>query len=234
MRPHNDFEVFSAPHLATLLLIVAAALVLPLLIRRFAPSATRGVASVLAALLLAQEGIRFWTWLGLMGLSIHLLPLNLCTLSVFLSAWMLVTQDRRVFEIVYYWGFGGTTQALLTPDLQEGFPATSYLLFFLGHGGVIVALAFAMLVFRFRPHLDSIPRVAAITLAAASLALAVNLSLGTNFMYLLEKPNQPSILDWFGPWPWYLLGLVFLSLLSFFILYLPFLIRDLKTRKHNL
>ncbi len=170
-------------------------------------------------------------WFGLVGLSAQMLPLNLCTMSVLLSAWMLVTRSQRVFEIVYFWGFGGTTQALLTPDLQEGFPAASYLLFFLGHGGVIVALAYGMLVFGLRPHLDSIPRVALVTIGVASLAYAVNLSLGTNFMFLVAKPSQPSILDWFGPWPWYLLGLVLISLLSFFVLYLPFLVFDLSKRK---
>lgn len=230
MPPQNDFELFSQPHLATIIVIVAIALALPLAIRRFAPSAARRVASILAVLLLVQEGTKLWIWFGILGLSAQLLPLNLCTLSVFLSAWMLVTHNRRIFEIVYFWGFGGTTQALLTPDLQEGFPATSYLLFFAGHGGVIVALAYMMIVFRLRPHLDSIPRVAVVTLLVASLAFAVNLSFDTNFMFLMAKPSQSSILDWFGPWPWYLLGLVLLSLLSFFLLYLPFLILDLRRR----
>lgn len=220
--------------MVTVLIIVAVALVLPLAVRRFFPSLTRGVASLLAVLLLAQEGIKLWIWFGLIGLSAQLLPLNLCTLSVYLSAWMLVAQDRRVFEIVYFWGFGGTAQALLTPDLQEGFPDASFLLFFLGHGGVIVALAFALLVLRFRPYLDSLPRVAAITVAVAALAFVVNLSFDTNFMFLMAKPNQPSILDWFGPWPWYLPGLVLLSLLSFVLLYLPFLILDLAIRKPGL
>lgn len=227
MPPENTFQLFSAPHLATLLVILGVALIVPLVVRVFVPAATRPVAYLLAAALLAQEAITVWIWIDIIGLSAQLLPLHMCTLTLLLSAWMLIGQDRRIFELVYFWGLGGTTQALLTPDLQEGFPAASYLLFFLGHGGTMVALSFAMLVFRFRPYLESIPRVIAITGAVAALAFAVNLWQDTNFMYLMAKPMRPSILDWFGAWPWYLLGLVMLSLISILLLYLPFLVFDL-------
>jgi hypothetical integral membrane protein (TIGR02206 family) len=234
MLPPDKFELFATPHLTTILVIVTVALMLPLAVRFLAPSATRTVAYLLAAVLLLQEGIKAKLWVDILGWSPYLLPLDLCTLTVFLSAWMLVTRSRRLFEIAYFWGLGGTTQALLTPDLQESFPAVSYLLFFLGHGGIIVALFFAMFVFGLRPYLDSIPRVIAITAAVAALAFAVNLAFGTNFMFLMAKPNQPSLLDLFGPWPWYLIGLVALSLLSFALLYLPFLTWDSIRRKKSL
>jgi uncharacterized membrane protein YwaF len=57
-------------------------------------------------------------------------------------------------------------------------------------------------------------------------AAFVNLWLDTNFMYLMAKPTGPSLLDWLGPWPWYWLGLIGIALLSFALLYLPFLLFD--------
>ena len=226
MPPPITFEPFGTAHLSTLYLIFAVALALPLAVRFLVPTAVRGVAYALAGLLLAQEGIKFWMRLDTHGFSADLLPLPMCTLAVYLSAWMLITRDRRIFEIVYFWGLGGTTQALLTPDLEEGFPALSCLLFFLGHGAIIVSIFYAMVLFRLRPYLASLPRVMFITAAVAIVAFAVNLWLGTNFMYLMAKPGRPSLLDWFGPWPWHLIGLLIVSLLSFVLLYFPFFVAD--------
>ena len=48
-----DFQLFGTPHLTTLALIVAVALVLPLAVR-FLPPAARPVGIALAGLLLAQ------------------------------------------------------------------------------------------------------------------------------------------------------------------------------------
>ncbi len=231
MPPQYSFEPFGTAHLITFCVILAVALALPLAVRVFAPSATRLIACLLAALLLVKEGVKIIVVGASQGFSAELLPLHMCTLAIYLSAWMLITHNRRVFEVVYFWGLGGSTQALLTPDLLEGFPALSYLLFFFGHGATVVCIFYAMIVFRFRPHLESIPRVMLITAGTAAAAFAVNLLFDTNFMYLMAKPVRPSLLDWFGPWPWYLLGLVSLSLLSFVLLYLPFFIADVAKRK---
>jgi hypothetical integral membrane protein (TIGR02206 family) len=231
MQP--GFQLFGTPHLVTLVLIVAAALLLPLAVRFWRPSAARLGAYVLAALLLAQEGVQLLLEAKRAGLSVELLPLQLCTMAVYLTAWMLISRAPRVYEVVYFWGLGGSTQALVTPDLAQGFPAPAYLLFFLGHGLVIVGVLYGAIVFRLRPYPASILRVIALTLAAAAAVFFVNLWLGTNFMYLMAKPPHPSLLDWFGPWPWYWLGLIGVGLITFLVLYVPFLIADLIRRRRD-
>jgi hypothetical integral membrane protein (TIGR02206 family) len=145
-----DFQLFGTPHLTTLVLIVAVALVLPLAVRFLQPAA-RPVGIALAGLLVAQEAVQLVLAVMREGPSVALLPLHLCSLSAYLTAWMLITRAQRVYEVVYFWGLGGTTQALLTPDLVQGFPSAAYLLFFLGHGLVIVGVLYATIVFGLRP-----------------------------------------------------------------------------------
>ena len=49
----------------------------------------------------------------------------------------------------------------------------------------------------------------------------VNAIMGWNYGYLCHKPYAPSLLDLLGPWPWYLLAIELLALVTFLILYLP-------------
>jgi hypothetical integral membrane protein (TIGR02206 family) len=230
----SNFPLFGSEHLVTLSLVFGAALLVPLVVRLLGPGLARPVGLLLAAALLTQEVAQLALTAMATGPSAALLPLHLCTLSVYLTAWMLVTGAQRVYEVVYFWGLGGTTQALLTPDLSQGFPAPAFLFFFLGHGLVIVGIFYATIVYRLRPYPASIPRVAAITLTLAAAIFFVNLGLDTNFLDLMAKPSRPSLLDWLGPWPWYWLGLLGVGLISFLILYAPFLLADLVQRRPGL
>jgi uncharacterized membrane protein YwaF len=45
-------------------------------------------------------------------------------------------------------------------------------------------------------------------------------------MYVSRKPEFATAIDYMGPWPWYILGLELLGLLSFVLIYLPFAVRD--------
>jgi hypothetical integral membrane protein (TIGR02206 family) len=225
------FVLFGTAHLWTLVLIAAVALLLPLAVRRLAPAAVTPVGLMLAALLLGQEAVDVALQLRQFGPSVQLLPLHLCTLAVFVTAWMLVTHSPRVFEVAYFWALAGTTQALLTPDLRAGFPAPAYLFFFAGHGLVLVGVLYATLALGLRPYPMSILRVAFITLALAAVVFGINLALGTNFLYLMAKPAGASLLDRFGPWPWYWLGLVGVALVSFLLLYAPFFLLDAWRRR---
>lgn len=47
----------------------------------------------------------------------------------------------------------------------------------------------------------------------------LNYVIGANYMFLLRKPDTPSILDMLGPYPYYLLAEEGIALLIFIVMY---------------
>jgi len=144
------------------------------------------------------------------------LPCQLCDLAVFLMAWVLLGRRRLIGELAVLWGLAGSLQAVLTPDLSAGFPSYPWIQFFLGHGAVVLSAVY--LVVRGRVTLTgrSVWRVWLISNVYVVIAGLLNWRLATNFGYLASKPLHPSLLDWLGPWPWYLVGMEVLALGLFF------------------
>lgn len=222
------FVLFDRAHLASLAIIAVVAFAFPWLMRRLAPLRWQvRIGVLLGLLLLLLEPLSMWLRVQVYGDALALiLPLHLCGLAMLLTAATLVLRSHRAYEVVYFWAWGGTLQALLTPDLRLGFPDLRYISFFIGHGLILVGVLYATLVYGFRPYAVSILRSMAALALTALLIAPINYWLGANYLYLSRKPEQASLMDLLGPWPWYILSLSLLAVLSSGLFYLPFWIRD--------
>ncbi len=58
------------------------------------------------------------------------LPLELCSISLYLCIVMLIFRSHFIFQIAYFTGIGGAIQAMLTPVLAYPFPHLRFILFF--------------------------------------------------------------------------------------------------------
>ena len=217
------FVPFGPAHLATLALIAAAAVALVALARRVSGAAARALRLGLAAALLVATAatLGYWWRRGLLA-PLDLLPLHLCDFLIFVAAFALVTLERTSAEVLFFWAGSGTLLALVGPDLQSGFPSWAFVSFFVLHGLVVVAAAVVTFGFGRHPQAGAVARVFAITNAYALVVAVVNAVLGTNFLFLREKPAGRTLLDWFGPWPVYLVVAEAAALLLFALLDAPF------------
>jgi len=59
----------------------------------------------------------------------------------------------------------------------------------------------------------------------------INIILKSNYLFICNKPQYPSLMDYLGKWPWYILSLEVVGIITFFICYSPFAIKNLFSEK---
>ena len=233
MNDAPPFVLFGPAHLVTILFVVLTSIFLPLVMRRHARAAillARGMAAFLAA---GEIFKLLYRTLALGQPLAYILPLHLCGVAVWLAVVVLWWRSFAVYEVLYFWGLAGTLQAILTPDLAVGFPHPHYLMFFLSHGLIIVAVLYATLVFDFRPTWRSLVKALVALNLLALVVAPVNLALDTNYLFLRAKPAGASLMDYLGPWPWYIAVLEGLGVVVFVLCYLPFAILDRRSKSDS-
>lgn len=154
------------------------------------------------------------------------LPLELCSISLVMTIVLLWTGNKHVYNFVYFAGIGGALQAVATPVLDLSFPHFRYFHFFYTHVGIIVTALYFTWVKGYRPTFKGLIK----TLVALNLLLptvfALNFLLQGNYMFLNKKPMNGSLLDFLGPYPWYIVSLEVVTFIIFICLWLPFRKRE--------
>ena len=223
----EPFVLFGAAHLIALAILAAINLALPQL-RARDEITQRAFRYTLAAILLVDEALwHLWNWTtGIWSLQ-YTLPLHVCSLMVFASAYLLVTKNYRVYEFIYFFGIGAATQALLTPDAGiYGFPHFRFFQVMISHGAIVTTAIYMTIVEGLRPTLSSFARVAMGGLAYMAVIYPINLLLGSNYLFIMHKPETPTLIDLMPPWPVYIAVMIAIAFTVFFLLYLPFAISD--------
>src|SRR2546423_13594165 len=224
------FRPFGLAHLV----VIALTISLPFIFAAFArksrwPRSERIIARLLAGLLLFNY-VGYEIYLAVTaGLAWQrALPFQLCDWAMVAILVALLTGRERWLEVAYFWGIGGTLQAILTPDLKYAFPHIRFITFFVAHSGIVIAIAFMMIMKKFRPHWFSIVRVFLWSELYFVVTITVDLLTGENYGYLLYQPAAASLLDLLShERVIYILQMHLLALIFFVVLYLPFALYDL-------
>jgi hypothetical integral membrane protein (TIGR02206 family) len=158
----------------------------------------------------------------------EMLPMQLCDWTMIAVVVASLKENRRRWlEVAYFWGIGGSLQAIFTPNLQFGFPDFRFFTFFLDHGAIVAGIIYLMLSRKFRPTLGSVWRTLLWSEIYLAVALAVDHVTGVNYGFLLHKPQAASLLSLLSDWrPLYILQMNIVAILFFAWLYAPFAIVD--------
>jgi hypothetical integral membrane protein (TIGR02206 family) len=229
-EPRHLFHCYGPAHLTVIFLTVVTPFVLATIARR--TKCERPIVVCLSALLVINYAL-FMLLVGRFGAVSwqQVLPLQLCDWGMVVVIVAMLSGNQRWFELAYFWGIGGTLQAVLTPNLRFGFPDFRFISFFVSHCGIIIGVVFLMLVHKYRPYPISIVRAFLWSELYFIVTLIADAYTGFNYGFLLHKPEAFSILSFLSDWrPVYLLQMHGLALLFFLVLYAPFAVFDLQRR----
>src|SRR5215472_13823333 len=234
MNDAPEFQPYGLPHLTVIFITIVLPFVLAAVVRR---TKSRRIEKLIIAALSAVLIINYVAYLifirsqGAVDWR-QMLPMQMCDWGIVVVIVAMWTGHQRWFEVAYFWGIGGTLQAVLTPNLRYGFPDWRFISFFTSHSGIIVGVVFLMLTCSYRPYPMSIVRVWLWSELYFVVTLIVDELTGFNYGFLLRKPEAFSILSFLSDSrPLYLMELQGIALLFFLALYAPFAIVDLVTGK---
>lgn len=213
-------EQLSGEHLAAVGAMVLLAALLVRVARqrgqKWAGLLARAVALLILVAYLSEHAtyLARGTWSVSENLPLHLT--DAVTLVAVGALWH--PHARLLVELLYFWAFSASLQAVLTPGVGRPFPDVLYFTYFAIHGGVIVAAALLVFGCRMFPRPGAVFRVYGLTALLAVAAGVASVATGGNYMFLRAKPSRESLLDLMGPWPWYIFGGAVLGLAMFLAL----------------
>ena len=200
------FEVFSLDHIISLIVIIFLFIIFlryneKIGIENDSKTFLITLSILMIFLDLSEDIVRVFT--GYYSINKDL-PLQLCSIGVYLGAYNLIYRNQTIFNLIFYWGFVGATNAILTPD---GDLFELKIFFFYSqayHAALIFAVLWMIIKYGMRMEYKSIFQVVLYTNVIVGIITVINFALDSNYMFLRIMPNSisPFLM---GQWPTYIL-----------------------------
>jgi len=221
-NPNSNFQMWGMTHIVTIIFIIVCLFALFVFKKTLLPYRRKIRITVGWTLIISRLSLDIW-YLSTSQWSVKSsLPFELCSIASIMCAIMLLTKNKSLFEVFYFIALAGAFQAIVTPDLNFGFPQFRYIQFFLDHFLLIAAPLMMISLYDFKVTHRSIIKSFLTLNGIAAIVFCINHIFSSNYMFLSHKPNSASLLDFLGPYPFYLISLELVALLIFSMLYLPF------------
>lgn len=203
----STFSPYGPSHWVVLGLLAVGAVLLVWWGRRHrgrwaAVAVARGLAAVLGVFAVAMQAYRLMPAQWNVDIS---LPLHLSDLTWLVAVYALWSGRQWAYSLTYYWGLTLNPQAMFTPALDApDFPHLDFLDFWIQHTLVVWAAIYLTWGVGMRPDWRGYVTAVSATVLWGLATLGFNTVAGTNYGFVNAKPTNPSLLDFLGPWPWYL------------------------------
>jgi hypothetical integral membrane protein (TIGR02206 family) len=153
----------------------------------------RKVRFAIAIILVVNEAsYHFWAIANGLWNVQEYLPLNVCSLLIWLASLMLIFNNFTLYKFIYFMGIGGGIQVLLTPDIGiYGFPHFRFFQTMISHGLLVTSGIYMTVVEGWRPSWKSVLRVlVGINLYAVVIFFSIKPLAATIYISPISGPVQ--------------------------------------------
>ena len=225
----EEFILFGSQHISALSTVIAVSVATPIVLRTANNiEVKKFVSMVLAILLILHELIKPFYRYYLFGHELLLVfPIHICHLAAISMGLFLILKKEFLFEIAYFWGLSGNLLAMVTPDMKYGFPNLEFIMFYFGHGLLLLSILFACVCLKTNLRWSSIVRVFIATILILPAMYGLNIALESyqpdvNYWYLMITPGPDTILSLFPEPPWHIPYVAVTALLIFIVSFIPY------------
>jgi hypothetical integral membrane protein (TIGR02206 family) len=148
------------------------------------------------------------------------MPLHLCGLASITAMIALVTKNKTLILLTFFIGIIPAFLALVTPELAYNYQHYRFWKFFIHHMAISWTGVFLILTNEIKITLPSLLKTFFfVLLYALVIGVFVNPALGSNYLYLSNKPISSTPLDILGKGYWYYQNLIIAAFIVFLFLF---------------
>ncbi|MFI3167865.1 MAG: TIGR02206 family membrane protein [Bacillota bacterium] len=223
------FDAFGTAHITALCIMLAIIALLVIFKNKINANqkASNTIRYTIAIIFILQQ-IAFTTWkiaIGEYQLS-EILPCHLCAITIYMSVYSLLSRDKRLYPLIYFTGFCGALQALLTPSMSGyNFPHFRFFEYFTSHSTIIIVIVYFLITDGIQIKAKEFIKSFLSLQVLGIFAMIVNLLTGGNYMFLAYKPDSSSVFNLLADWPYYILQLELVAFVFMAIFSVPYLIK---------
>ena len=168
-----------------------------------------------------EIAFHIWTYFADYNWIFNLVPLEMCSISMYLSVVLVLTRNQGVFEFYYFISIGAVAALAFPAGGAYGPDHLRFWVYFVCHGFIVWVAVWFLVVERYRLRRSAYWRMLLILIPLAGFIRFVDWKFGVNYMYLAgPSGGATSPLDFLGDGVGYLVKLVLIALTVLGLMYL--------------
>lgn len=212
----EPFKLFGKAHLLTILVMVMIGVLCLYAAKRSEKFSRFFKYFLIINLIVMDISYRLWSGFYETHDYIGMFSIHISSVSVILAIFTLYRFNQKIFDVLFYWGLILVPQAIITPGIYRyGFPHLRFFHILWIHFLVIYTVFYLLLIQNRKLSPFNLKRVLIITHLYGIFIFIINRIFDTNYMFIGKKASVPSLIQYLGPWPYYIVVLDIILIILF-------------------